>query len=180
MERKVSSKRVIDNDIAAAILPEPHRLRTDGGPYCTDYGTLRRVQFSGHGYFFCNPCELYDAEPPSMNRWLARNSDTFRCRANHTGWACPTTLDPDCRTMQPPAHSTDDDDSDSDGDSLNSEDDSGIVIAAESVAKLQSWSATATGSSCYSCELARLEIKRLKGIIQQLHRDNNHSAATIE
>lgn len=64
MGRTLRSKRVIDNAIASTP-PDPMRLRSEGGPYCTDYGKHRMIQYAGQGYFFCNQCELWDAELPS-------------------------------------------------------------------------------------------------------------------
>ena len=89
MGQTLRSKRLIDNAIAGTP-PDPMRLRSDGGPYCTDYGKHRNIQYAGQGYFFCSQCDLWDAKLPSINKRINRNSVVFRCRAKHTSYCHPT------------------------------------------------------------------------------------------
>ncbi|KAI2496094.1 hypothetical protein MHU86_18420 [Fragilaria crotonensis] len=59
---------------------------------CTDYGRTRHFAFRGQGFFFCNPCDLWDDRLPDSNIKGSRLSTRFRCTANHSCFSHPTSV----------------------------------------------------------------------------------------
>ena len=66
-------------------------LRTTRKPRCSDFGIARHYAFRGRGFFFCNPCDLWDALPPDASQKASINSLKFSCTASHTHFSHPTT-----------------------------------------------------------------------------------------
>jgi hypothetical protein len=72
--------------------PAPRRLRSLGGPVCSDFGRYRTIVWQGRqGYFFCSNCDLFDNEAISSKK-VKRTSNVFRCKAKHTSYTYPTDL----------------------------------------------------------------------------------------
>jgi hypothetical protein len=69
--------------------PPQRRLRSEGGPVCSDYGLYRFIQYAGMGYFFCHQCDLWDNEN-KLNSRIQRKSLQYACKANHTSFSHPT------------------------------------------------------------------------------------------
>ena len=85
---------------AATTPPSPSERFLRGGrrPMCTDYGRTRHFAFRGQGFFFCNPCDLWDDRLPDSNIKATRLSRRFRCTANHSCFSHPTSVcDEHCR-----------------------------------------------------------------------------------
>jgi hypothetical protein len=137
------------------------------------------IQYAGQGYFFCGQCDLWDAELPSVNLRIKRNSEVFRCRANHKSYCHPTDVLTSRNLFlaqkQRRAHSffcstvnEDDGTADiEDDNSVSDHDDSGVAAREddESAAIMS----VAGASSC--CKLAQLENERLRGTINLLQEE---------
>jgi hypothetical protein len=57
---------------------------------CSSYGVGRLGQYKNQGYFFCGPCDLYDAIPNDLKKNCSRNSQAHGCQANHQCYIFPT------------------------------------------------------------------------------------------
>ena len=86
---------------AATTPPSPSErfLRAgERGPMCTDYGRTCHFALWGQGFFFCNPCDLWDDRLPDNNIKPTRLSTRFRCTANYSCFSHPTSVcDEHCR-----------------------------------------------------------------------------------
>jgi hypothetical protein len=52
----------------------PRTLRPLHGrkkPRCSDFGFSRHYTFQGQGFFFCHPCDLWDALPPDKHKTVS-------------------------------------------------------------------------------------------------------------
>jgi hypothetical protein len=79
----------------AATTPPPPSERFLIGrrrPMCTDYGQTCHYAFQGQGFFFCNPCILWDHCLPDSNRNGPRLSAELLCTTNHSCLLHPTSF----------------------------------------------------------------------------------------
>jgi len=59
-------------------------------PRCSDFGFSRHYTFQGQGFFFCHPCDLWDALPPDKHKTVSGDSRTYCCTAGHESFSHPT------------------------------------------------------------------------------------------
>jgi hypothetical protein len=120
-------KRVYASDVSIRRTPPAQRrLRSKGGPFCSDLGKYRKELWRGKGFFFCHGCDLWDKEDPCNGR-VNRNSTKFKCTAHHTSYVYPTerlkhgglfnpSKNPACRQSVDSDETSVDGDSEDDGD----------------------------------------------------------------
>jgi hypothetical protein len=71
--------------------PTPKRLRSDGGPFWSQYGRYRPQFYRHHArFFFCHHCDLWDNEVRLGKKRIQMNSRTYKCEAKHTSFSHPT------------------------------------------------------------------------------------------
>jgi hypothetical protein len=62
-------------------------------PRCSDFGPSRHYAFQGQqGFFFCHPCDLWDALPLDASKKISGLSRMYSCTANHESFSHPTAL----------------------------------------------------------------------------------------
>jgi hypothetical protein len=68
-------------------------------PRCSDFGLNRHFAFEGQRFFFCHPCDLWDARLPDSSTKMSAVSRRYACTAGHLCFSHPTSLRRDyCRT----------------------------------------------------------------------------------
>jgi hypothetical protein len=101
-DRRNTRARLNDVEDALQITPEqkdtsetspsilPRTLRSSQcHPTCSNYGPNRHSLYSGHGYYFCHQCDLWDKEEKLTKR-ISRENGQFKCKANHNSFVFPT------------------------------------------------------------------------------------------
>jgi hypothetical protein len=79
--------------VGATPSPKAERvLRKTRKPRCSDFGMASHSALKGQGFFFCNPCDLWDALLPDTTQKARMNSLTYACTAKHSHFSHPTTL----------------------------------------------------------------------------------------
>jgi hypothetical protein len=84
----------------AATTPPTRSTRLLRGrlPRCSDFGLHRHFAFQGRQkYFFCNPCDLWDARLPDCSKKMSSDSRRYACTAGHSCFSHPTSLRKDYR-----------------------------------------------------------------------------------
>jgi hypothetical protein len=90
-----SVSRVVATTTPAQTTPRTLRPQHDGRrkPRCSDFGPSRHYAFQGQqGFFFCHPCDLWDALPPDASKKISGLSRMYSCTANHESFSHPTAL----------------------------------------------------------------------------------------
>jgi hypothetical protein len=68
-------------------------------PRCSDFGVARHYAFQNKGFYFCNPCDMWDALLPDCSRKVSGMSARSACIASHNTCSHPTSLRSEhCRT----------------------------------------------------------------------------------
>ena len=59
-------------------------------PKCSDYGPFRHMMYRGEDFFFCSPCDFWDADCTADPSLVRVSQDRYRCTAEHKCFVFPT------------------------------------------------------------------------------------------